>query len=41
MSCNARPMVELARLPCPSTLCPLFMPIRVVRGPFTISSGPE
>ena len=37
---TARPMVELARLPWPSELSPLFMPMRPPTGPFTTSTGP-
>ena len=33
-------MVELARLPWPSELSPLFMPMRPATGPFTTSTGP-
>ena len=32
-SCSARPIVALARLPCPSTLTPVFMPMRAAIGP--------
>ena len=39
-SCSARPIVAFARLPCPSALTPLFIPIARVIGPFTITSGP-
>jgi hypothetical protein len=39
-SCSARPIVALARFPWPSTLLRQFMPMRVVIGPFTISTGP-
>ena len=39
-SCNARPIVALARLPCPIALTPLFMPMRRAMGPSTITSGP-
>ena len=34
-------MVALARLPCPSTLTPAFMPMRRRIGPLTTSTGPE
>src|SRR5438876_609215 len=33
ISCRARPMVALARLPWPNALTPLFMPIRRATGP--------
>ena len=39
-SCTARPIVALARLPCPRTLTPLFMPISAVMGPLTTRTGP-
>ena len=39
-SCTARPMVRLARLPWPSTLTPLFMPIARVPGPLQMMTGP-
>ena len=41
MSCSARPIVALARLPWPSALTPLFMPIALAAGPLMITSGPE
>ena len=40
VSCTARPMVRFARLPCPKTLTPLFMPIALVPGPLQIMTGP-
>src|SRR6185436_11725512 len=40
-SCSARPIVALARLPCPMQLTPLFMPICAAIGPFTTITGPE
>ena len=33
-------MVELARLPWPSTFTPLFIPMARRIGPFTMSTGP-
>ena len=36
INCTARPMVMLARLPCPNTLTPLFIPIARVPGPLQI-----
>ena len=39
-SCSARPIVRLARLPWPSALTPLFIPIRCVPGPLHTSTGP-
>ena len=33
-------MVELARLPWPNALSPLFIPMRPTAGPFTTSTGP-
>src|SRR6185369_11084544 len=41
MSCSARPIVALARLPWPSALTPEFMPIDLVIGPLRMTSGPE
>ena len=41
MSCSARPIVALARLPWPSALTPLFMPIALAAGPLMMTSGPE
>ncbi len=38
---RARPMLALARLPGPKALNPLFIPIRLVTGPFTTTTGPE
>ena len=38
---SARPIVALARLPCPSALTPEFMPMARAIGPFTTTSGPE
>src|SRR5262249_32519042 len=40
-SCNARPMVALARLPWPRALIPEFIPIARATGPFTMTTGPE
>ena len=40
-SCSARPIVALARLPWPSALPPLFMPMRFAIGPLTMMTGPE
>ena len=39
-SCSARPMVLLARLPCPNTLPPLFIARCRRTGPFTTITGP-
>ena len=40
VSCTARPMVMLARLPWPSTLTPLFIPIAREPGPLHTITGP-
>ena len=40
-SWSARPIVAFARLPCPNTFLPEFMPIRRRIGPFTISDRPD
>ena len=34
-------MVALARFPWPRTLTPEFIPMALVTGPFTITTGPE
>src|SRR2546425_8436931 len=39
-SCSARPMVALARLPCPRALIPEFIPISRAMGPLTMTTGP-
>ena len=41
MSCSARPMVALARLPWPSALTPRVHADRLAIGPLTITIGPE
>ncbi len=38
---TARPMVALARLPCPSAFSPEFMPMRLAMGPLTMITGVE
>ena len=40
-SCNARPMLALARLPWPSAFTPEFMPMRRATGPLTTTIGLE
>ncbi len=40
VSCSARPMVALARLPWPSALMPEFMPMARAIGPLTMTTGP-
>ena len=39
-SCRARPMVALARLPCPKALMPEFIPMARLIGPLTTTTGP-
>ena len=39
-SCTARPIVRLARLPCPRALPPPFIPIAWVPGPLAMITGP-
>ena len=39
-SCRARPMVALARLPCPKALIPEFIPMARPTGPLTTRTGP-